>query len=276
MSLSEPELEALYRRIRTLETQVERLDKLEAANANTSRILSTFILMHGARRMFLWNRHPEAAATTLVDVFSTAASLSAGSPGRATEGLMTYGEFDGVDDFWWDGASTTANHYYGSMAMVAWVKFDSDCLGSSASIASRWRTATANRSYWLRKNASDALQFSVSGNGTAEASVTSSLTVVADQWYFVAARHTASSELALWVSNPTTKKLVKDTNTTSIPANSFPTGAAEWNVGARNNGAGTHTDYLAGQLALLWTGAYATPEAQITNAWLESRKLLGY
>lgn len=245
-------------------------------NYNLGQIYSTYLMMHGARRLFLWSLQSEANSTALVDAFYQGGGgiLAAGSPARATEGLMTYGDFDGVDDFWWEGATATKNQFYGSMAVVAWVRFASLPV-SDAALVSRWRTATANRSFFLYKNSSHKMVFSVSGDGTNVATVTSDEVLVANQWYFVAARHTASSELAIWVSSPTTKKLVSNTNTTSIPADSFPTGAAELNIGARNSGAGAHTDYLPGDLGLLWLGAYATPDVQIWNAYQQARPLLG-
>lgn len=279
--MSDDNVLELATRLKALERKQAKMEKLERGGGQAealAKVLSTYTLMHGARRLFLWNLQSEAASTVLVDALyqSGGGILAAGTPSRAVEDWLTHGVFDGVDDHWWEGASGTKNHYYGSLAVVAWVRFASGSLGNTATVISRWRTATANRSFFVRKNTSDVLQFSVSGDGTAEVSVTSSLTVVADQWYFVAGRHTASSELALWVSNPTTKELVQDVNTTSIPANSFPTGAAEFNVGARNSGAGVHTDYLTGDMALLWTGAYATPDAQIANAFRVARPLLGY
>jgi len=242
-------------------------------NYSAGQIIPTYTMMHGARAFFIWSRNPTANADNLSDLWFGPLDEQGGCQ-RGTEGLMTYGIFDGGDDYYWEGASTTNYHFYGSLSAVAWVRFDADALGGITTVFSRWRTGTNNRSYWLYKNANDVLVFSISVDGTNVTTVTSTLTVTSDVWYFVGIRHTASTEMAIWVSNPTTKKLNEDLNTTSIPASSFPTGAAEFNIGARNNSAGVHTDYLFGDIALLWLGAYATPYPQIWNAYQLARPLL--
>lgn len=244
-------------------------------NYNIGQLYSTYALMHGARHLFWWGRNLSSNVIALGDYLSNIIYTDAGTPTRGVDGLLSYGVFDGANDYYWGSSANTYTQFYSDLAFVAWVRFGAGSLGNVSTVFSRWRTTTANRSYFVRKNASNVLQFSVSGDGTTEISVTSSLTLVADQWYFIAGRHTASTELAVWVSNPTTKKLVQDVNTTSIPADSFPTGAAEFNIGARNSGAGVHTDYLAGRLGLLWLGAYATPDVQIWNAYQLARPLLG-
>lgn len=241
-----------------------------------SQIYSTYAMLNGARQFFWFGRNYQTNALNLVDYLGAIPYLVAGTPTRGTENLLCYGNFDGVDDFHWIGAPTNYTQFYNYLSFIAWVKFNPASLGAISAVFSRWRTATNDRSYYVRKTAADKIQFSVSGNGTTEISVTSTATMVADQWYFLAGQHTPSTELALWVSNPTTLRLDKDLNTTAIPADSFPTSAAEFNIGARNSAAGVHTDWLNGKIALLWLGGgWPLPAAQLNQAYQIARPLLG-
>lgn len=237
--------------------------------------------MHGARRLLAFSRQPTTNSLNLSDLLlgGTTGDNRVGSPARGVEGLMTYGIFDGVDDYY--SGNTNENTYPYSLTIIAWVRFHADAIGvgSTMGIHTFWRTSTAARAFNLRKNSSDELEFLISNDGTTEYSVVSTEIVVADQWYFVAAQFVPSTALHLWLSNPTTKKLDKNSNTTGIPAGIVaPVPAGQPVTGARNSGAGTYTDFLKGDIMLIWTGGHeaATPEIQIWNAYQLARPLLGY
>lgn len=280
--------EVLVQRIQALETQVAKLEKLERVSgpvAALEKVISTYTMMHGARNLFLWNRDNSAlseAQEVLVDQFlltGTGLDIQGETAGIATRGLdgyLTYGVFDGVDDYYWTGSSDARLRFNQNFTAIAWVYFDAASLGAISSLVSIWRTATPNRDYLLQKTAADQLEFRISSNGTDEYAVLSSLVVAANQWYFVAARFASSTELAIWVSDPATKQLVKDTNASGIPVSKFYNTTANFGIGARNSAAGVNVDFLAGRMGLLWQGAKATPDNQIENGFRVARPLLGY
>ncbi|NUM46003.1 MAG: hypothetical protein HUU38_14955 [Anaerolineales bacterium] len=269
--------------IRDLVQRVNDLEKLERGGAQAeaaARVFSTYALMHGARMLLAFNRQPTTNILYLSDLLYAGDTgyIRRGGAERGVEGLFTYGIFDGVDDFYIGNINHSS--YYYSLTIIAWVRFHADAIGagSTMGIYTFWRTSTAARAFNLRKNANDKLEFLISNDGTAEYAVESASAVVADQWYFVAAQFDPNVALHVWLSNPATKRLDKSSNSTGIPAGIVaPVPAGQPEIGARNSAAGVDTDYLKGDIGMIWTGGHvaATPEPQIQNAFRVSRPLLG-
>lgn len=111
--------------------------------------------------------------------------------------------------------------------------------------------------------------FRVSSNGTAVTTVTSTVTHTTSAWYFVVARYTPSTELAIFVSEPG-GGLTKTINTTSIPASIFNS-TSQLEIG-RINLAATALD---GRVALQFLCANALPDALISSLFQQTRVLFG-
>jgi len=126
--------------------------------------------------------------------------------------LMPLSRFNGSTQYF-----TTAGDVHditNDLSFGCWVKFDG--IGSTEQLIAKWDGTANDRSYTASKSTGDVISFFTSSTGTNIFSVSSSVTVEAEVWYFVGARYTPSTELAVFVSQ--NGLLVKDTNTTSIPA----------------------------------------------------------
>ncbi len=123
-----------------------------------------------------------------------------------------------------------------------------------------WQTA-ANQVWRLFVNSS-APTFYVSSTGANTFSVAAA-NVTAGQWYFVAARYTPSTELAIWLNG------TKTTNTTSIPASLFDSTTARFSIGGDHAGA----NLLTGKAALCWVAHEPLPDNYLTILFQMSRHL---
>ena len=97
------------------------------------------------------------------------------------------------------------------LTMLAWVRFI-DAASSTETVGGKWIPGSGNRSYVLQRNATGNMVAIMSGDGTAEVSITSDDEVDEDTWTFVAMRFDPSTTLDVFINED------QWPNTTSIPA----------------------------------------------------------
>jgi hypothetical protein len=125
-----------------------------------------------------------------------------------------------------------------------------------------WQTA-ANQVWRLFVNSS-APTFYVSGTG-ANSFTVAAANITAGQWYFVAARYTPSTEIAIWLNS------TKSVNTTSIPASLFDSTTAEFVIGGDHGGA----NLLTGKAAMCWVSHEPLADNYLTVLYQMQRHLFG-
>lgn len=125
-----------------------------------------------------------------------------------------------------------------------------------------WQTA-ANQVWRLYVNVS-APTFYVSSTGANSFSVAAA-SITAGAWYFVAARYTPSTELAIWLND------TKTTNTTSIPASLYDSASANFSVGSDHGG----SNLLTGKVSMLWMSHEPLADNLLTLLFQMSRHLYG-
>ena len=125
-----------------------------------------------------------------------------------------------------------------------------------------WQTA-ANQVWRLFVNGS-APTFYVSSTGANSFSVAAG-NITAGQWYFVAARYTPSTELAIWLND------TKTVNTTNIPASLYDSASANFSVGSDHGG----SNLLTGKASMLWMSHEPLADNLLTLLFQMSRHLYG-
>jgi len=189
-------------------------------------------------------------------------------------GLLGYIAFDGTDDYFFrtdaaaadiSGAESVVETAYRGMTIGAWVYF-SGGLGPAQQIIGKDGLG-ANRSYILYKSSSDLFTWLVTGNGTTVIEAAHTTPVTTGQWYFVACRFIASTEIRIWVDSADSV-----VNTISVPASIFNS-TAQLSIAARSV---TPDIFLNGRLSLLWMTKTALPEASIRTLYNFTAPLFGH
>lgn len=127
-----------------------------------------------------------------------------------------------------------------------WTWFYADSLAGDMYVLSKWDYGNNNRSYCLRwNNATGALEFAMSSDGTAAAQVvaTSSATITAGQWYFAGGFWRDSDDWGIAVGKTGDIDLTIDSSA-SAPVAAFVS-AVPLLLGAAFNG-GAYADYWDG------------------------------
>lgn len=106
--------------------------------------------------------------------------------------------------------------------------------------------------------------FYVSSTGANSFSVAAA-NITAGQWYFVAARYTPSTELAIWLND------TKTTNTTSVPASLYDSTSAAFTIGSDHGG----SNLLTGKASLCWMSHEPLADNHLTLLFQMSRHLYG-
>ena len=120
-------------------------------------------------------------------------------------------------------------------------------------------------SYFIIKDTALDLLFRISTDGTALVSVTSSISLLNNTWYFIVGRFIPSTELAIFVST------TKNTFTTAIPATIFNS-AANFSIGRITGVTGAD---MRGRASLCFLSANALSDALINGLFQQSRVLFG-
>lgn len=184
---------------------------------------------------------------------------------------VPYCDYDGTGDYHArasenglqvSGAETIYASAVRGLTMAVWLY--STVAGTNQGLASKWNATGNQRSYRIIKTSGNLADFSVSSNGTAVTTVTSTGTLTTGTPHCIVARYTPSTELAIWLDG------VKDTNTTAIPASIFNTSTAAFEL-ARYD-AGT---LLTGRIFAAVLAANAWPDDLCQALWLGGRHLLG-
>lgn len=160
--------------------------------------------------------------------------------------IFQYAIFGGVNQYF-SQASQADNRITADLSIFGWFRFDDTT--SSYGLISKWVTAGDQRCYRLIRTSGNVIRFEISetGNSTTK-TVDSTIVPVAGTWYFILADHELSgtSRLNIYVSNPTTNRLVKTTNSTSIPNSFFDSATSQLEIGRSNA-----TDYFDGLSAFM-------------------------
>jgi hypothetical protein len=163
-------------------------------------------------------------------------------------------------------ASEAGLNITGNLTMGLW--FNPSALGTAAleGLMGKHNSTGNQRSYIIYLNASSGLTFQVSSDGTAGGAVgvNTAGAMTPGSWYFIAARFTASTEVALWLNTE------KNVNTTAIIASIFSS-TAQFEIGRRNVAA----TFSAGSVAFPFLCASALPDAVIENLYEQTRPIFG-
>lgn len=165
-------------------------------------------------------------------------------------GLAPYAIHDGSADYL-TRADEAGLDITGALTWGCWMR-SNDAPAGNESLVNKWNATGNLRAYLLRLTSTPDFCCLVSLDGTAETSVTSSVTYAPDVWFHVVGRYTPSTELAIFVNG------TKTVNTTSIPASLFNSSSA-FRVGA-NGAAG---EVLDGDTALPFLCAAALSDTFI-------------
>lgn len=232
------------------------------------QVLSTYTMLHGTRVSAFANFRA-GNADQLYSIVPTIGFAIGGTPVLNQDNFLSYYTYDGG----------TARHSitggvsrHTGISMITWVRFLSGSMGVNAAVISKWRPATNLRCFILRKTSADKMEFIMSDDGTNEFNVVSTETVLQDTWYLVACSFNPSTSINLFLSNPATKKLDKDTDTTGIPATLFDSATPSFVI----MGDDPLTMLTNGDGAAFYASDKFVPDHQIKNAYQVARPLLGY
>lgn len=146
----------------------------------------------------------------------------------------------------------------GNLTFGCWARFNAT--GSFEALFNKYLSTGNQRSYTIFKNSSDLAVCSISVDGTAVTTLTSTSTFAQDTWGFIVGKFTVLTSLDVWLNDE------KSTNTTSIPASIFNS-TAPFRIGESSGG------YTNGDVALAFLCAYALPDNMITNLYQLTRIL---
>jgi len=197
------------------------------------------------------------------------------------DGLAPYIQFDGTGDHL-DRADDALLSITGTEAYVdaAWRGLTMGCwvypqeVDSEQAVIGKWNENGVNhRSYLIDLTAGNVFRARISQSGAAATinTVTSTVSVAINTWYYVAMAFDPSTRLAINVNGTVDELLV------GIQAD-VDDNDSEFNVGARDNGASA---YLQGRVSLAWVCAMyhedgTTPTDHVTQAiYHHSRAMYG-
>jgi hypothetical protein len=194
-----------------------------------------------------------------------------GNPTYDFDNLVPCIKLDGTGDYL-DRADEAGLDILGTESYVAtpgltigcWVNVR-EAGGAIATLMSKFLTTGNQRAYWLLKLATDEFQFTISDNGAGTDVVPATVDYEQNAWQFVVGRFTPSTELALFVDG------TWYTNVAGIPASIFNSNA-DFNVGARNNGA---LNLIEGWFSMCFLSVVAVSDAIVNQLYEQSRVAFG-
>lgn len=248
-----------------LSTDFPRRNEASLAWGNAISILR---MLPGARGA--WPMSSISENGTISDLAGQTRNLSRPSGGTVgSTGLAPHYTFNGTTDYLSradeagldiTGTETTVDAP--GLTMGGWFRFD--VLGATEACISKWNGSTANRSYFLQKLNTDVAQFGVSSDGGAVnvSNVSSTSTLAATTWTFMAGRFTPSTEVAVWVNG------VKTVNVAGIVASIFDSNA-EFDIGRL----ASPGSYLDGKASLCFLCASALPDSIVQALYHHTKYL---
>lgn len=163
-------------------------------------------------------------------------------------GLVPYITLDGTNDYFYV-ADNAANSVTGHLTLGGW--FWITALGTGVGLFSKYLTTGNVRAYYLRVNSGSNLNMVISTDGSATAGqyaqATSTDTVSAGEWHFLAGRFTKGDNIAVKVDGGEWESTA--TALTSINDNARRLGLGEYNESSSNR--------LGGRIAQAWICADA-------------------
>lgn len=180
----------------------------------------------------------------------------------ATSQYLTFGADDPQHDILGTETYISANER--GLTVAGWFKFTT-IPASVFGLISKWYTVGDQRAYHLYKNAANNIVFQVSSLGTAVTvfTVTSTGTVAADKWYFLAGRFDPSTTLDVFVDG------VKTSNAVAIPAAIFNSDEP-FQIGRTDR-----ANYLDGKASMCQVNAAQLSDSIIQAQWEQSRVMYG-
>lgn len=182
----------------------------------------------------------------------------------ASTSIMTYANLVKASSQFFNRPDEAGLDITGQLTIGGWFWFNA--LGAQEGFVGKYNTNGVNqRVYLLYKTNVEAMRFIVSSNGTATTTVTSTVTGVNNNWYFMVGRYTPSTELAVWVNG------TKTTNLVAIPASLSNQASSFW-VGQDGSAGGS---YLGGRAALVFLCATALEDCFINALFWHSAPWFG-
>lgn len=181
---------------------------------------------------------------------------------------IPYGKSNG-STLYWRRNDEAGLDIAGAMTMGMWIYFASATAGQSPNFMSKFGAPGVNsRSYVLwydYASGSKKVNFVVSTDGNTGVSVTTVSPLNLASWYFVMARFTPSTELAIWLNDE------KTINTTGIPATLFNS-ASNFMLGIRSDLTAGGGDFA---MSMPFICASALSDDLINRYWRVSRCFFG-
>ena len=173
-------------------------------------------------------------------------------------GFLPYLDFDGTTGYL-SRADEAGLDIVGTLTLGGYFWVDSGA--GIGSLIAKYSTVAAQRSFFLRYTGSNAFQFGV-GDGVTDTTVTSSVVVEVNRWYYVVGRFSPSAEVTIFVNE------AKTANVTSIPG-AIVASTAAFEIGRLN---ATNGQYLDGRAAVPWLSATTLTDEQINHLFSRTRK----
>ena len=161
----------------------------------------------------------------------------------------------------------------GALTLISIAYFDNTA--SALEIIAGKLTAQSNqRSYALARTSGGKIQGRISGDGTTEITISSTVTIASGDLVFCALRYTPSTALDVYTGfqGGVGGGLEKATNITSIPA-SLKNSSADFSLGVRNVSAGTKVAFLTGRVSITMLCAAALSDDTINQVYTQLRQL---
>lgn len=140
---------------------------------------------------------------------------------------------------------TGAEAYVGSgsqgLTMGGWWQVSN--AGNQEDLMAKW--AAGQKSYIMYKDTSEQLNFKVSSNGSAETTLTTTLTVSVDTWFFAVSWYNPSTEMRIYYGLSDDNDLTVENTTSSIAA-SIHSGTADFYLGTES----ALSNYLDGRSSM--------------------------
>lgn len=245
---------------------VRRINALEAAQRRPRTevpVLGPYLARHLALPVLrgFWPMSSVDSSNNVYDLSAQGRTLSwTSTVARGTyNNAIPYSEFNGSSSYL-ARADEAGLDVTTALTFGGW--FWLDVVSADQAAMTKWGNAAA-RSYGINfANTGDLWQAFVSGDGTNAVSVQAGGAASAGRWYHVVGSYFASTEVSLFVDG------VKTTNTTSVPASLFNSGA-DLRLGALGSGA----QFFDGRATFCFLCAVTLPDTLIQDLYYAGRSL---
>lgn len=238
-------------------------------NFACGQALSTLLALPGLRG--LWPMSVVSSTPTAIDVSGLGKALAYnGNPTFGYSGLAPCINLDGTGDFLSRADEADLDiigneAYIASKGLTVGGWFSATALAAVSMLISKNTDAGNQRSWYIFVNTPSNLPtWRISTTGAAVVTLAHTTAMSLATWYFIAARFTPSTEMAIWVNG------TKVTGVAGIPATLFNS-SADLQIGANNAG----INLLNGRASNVFLCASAVPDVQIFNVYQQTRAMYG-